>query len=457
VLDESKWTRTIVTGGGYSGCPGSTVGSYVEETSGMLRIVQNKTDCGGAVRSTPIAVNPTGLITLTLRTLVHAQMHGSSPYLYAGVSISDGSGHLIGFSHYHTTYNSAHGFGFSYTNLVTPVWDNWFTEVLTYDPVTGESTYSVNGGTPIATTRNPLVDSEIKIHLSSYGWWTGHYTQIDFIKLEQEEPAGANGIPIAEAGTDQTVNEKETVTLDGSASSDPENDPLTCYWEQQAGTTVTLSSPSDCNTTFTAPTVPFGGETLTFQLTVNDGTQDSEPDMVNITIKNVNHPPIAVAGDDQTVQEGSHVELDGSDSYDEDSEPLTFKLDQTGGILDNLTPGENGTATFTAPAITTAAETLEFELTVFDGIDYSLPDTIVVTVENVNHAPEADAGEDQTVDENSVVSLNGTKSSDPDNDDLTSCVWEKIEGISVYLQDNSDCTANFTALFLITWKISPSN
>ncbi|OAD20571.1 PKD domain-containing protein, partial [Candidatus Thiomargarita nelsonii] len=74
----------------------------------------------------------------------------------------------------------------------------------------------------------------------------------------------------------------------------------------------------------------------------------------------------------------------------------------------------------------------------------SLPDTVVVTVENVNHAPEANAGEDQTVDENSEVTLDGTESSDPDNDELT-CHWEQIGGIPVDLSNNDDCITTFMA------------
>ena len=52
--------------------------------------------------------------------------------------------------------------------------------------------------------------------------------------------------PTAQAGPSQTVNAGEVVTLDGSGSSDAENDPLTFAWafaSQPAGSSATLSDP----------------------------------------------------------------------------------------------------------------------------------------------------------------------------------------------------------------------
>ena len=61
--------------------------------------------------------------------------------------------------------------------------------------------------------------------------------------------------PTAEAGDDQTVEEGALVTLDGSGSSDPEDqgEALTYLWTQTGGTAVTLSSSAAQSPTFTAP------------------------------------------------------------------------------------------------------------------------------------------------------------------------------------------------------------
>ncbi len=75
-----------------------------------------------------------------------------------------------------------------------------------------------------------------------------------------------NSPPVANAGPDQTGVAAGTVTLDGSGSYDPENDPITYQWTQISGTGVTLSSPTSAKTTFTAVT----GQNYVFRLTVTD-------------------------------------------------------------------------------------------------------------------------------------------------------------------------------------------
>jgi hypothetical protein len=90
--------------------------------------------------------------------------------------------------------------------------------------------------------------------------------------------------PVADAGADQTVKATSTVTLDGSRSKDPGGQPLTYKWTQTAGPSVTLSSSTAVKPTFTAPDVETP-TSLTFQLVVNNGTTNSSPDTVTITVQ----------------------------------------------------------------------------------------------------------------------------------------------------------------------------
>ena len=101
---------------------------------------------------------------------------------------------------------------------------------------------------------------------------------VDFISI--------NAAPVANAGPDQTVASAANVALDGSGSSDADGAPLTYAWSQTSGPSVTLSSATVAQPTFTAPTLAVGDAdaVLVFSLTVNDGTVSSSADTVTITV-----------------------------------------------------------------------------------------------------------------------------------------------------------------------------
>ena len=96
--------------------------------------------------------------------------------------------------------------------------------------------------------------------------------------------ASTNSSPTSNAGPDQTVFSGDTVTLDGTSSSDSDGDSLTYTWSQTSGTSVTISDNNSSQPTFKAPAAT---GTLVFSLVVNDGTINSSADTVSI---NVNIP-----------------------------------------------------------------------------------------------------------------------------------------------------------------------
>ena len=178
----------------------------------------------------------------------------------------------------------------------------------------------------------------------------------------------ANRSPVASAGSNQTVDEGATVTLDGSGTTDPDiatGDTLTYLWAQTSGTTVTLNDASAISPTFTAPVrqTADDGE-LAFSLTVTDS--ENETSTATVTISVTNLPPVADAGEAQTVDEGEEVTLDGSGSSGLDGDGRTYAWIQTDGTTVTLSDETAISPTFTAPNRLDENADLEFMLTVTD-------------------------------------------------------------------------------------------
>ena len=248
--------------------------------------------------------------------------------------------------------------------------------------------------------------------------------------IEFLDPVG-NNPPTADAGEDQAVDESQIVMLDGSGSGDPDADAIDYLWDQVAGPTVVLNTSDPVHPSFSAPGVGPEGAILTFELATFDGELFSEPDFVNVTVANINHPPLADAGGNQIVNELTLVTLDGTASFDPDGEPVGFQWLQTAGDPVTLLDETQPVAQFVAPEVTGPAVQLHFIVVVDDGMDASIA-AVSITVENVNHAPDADAGDTQAVDENTPVVLDGSGSGDPDGDPL-SYQWAQTEGTGVVL------------------------
>ena len=191
----------------------------------------------------------------------------------------------------------------------------------------------------------------------------------------EAEATAPNQAPVAHAGADQTVYETATVTLNGSASTDADGDTLTYAWTQLPGSTVTLSDPTAEQPTFTAPNLK-ANEDLMFSLVVNDGTVDSPPATVKVTVKAVDEEPIVEAGAGQSVQAGSLVTLSG-DGTDPEGDTLSFLWTQTDGPAVTLSDATKKTTTFTAPPY---ADSLIFKLEAEDDGNNVAVDFVKVTV-----------------------------------------------------------------------------
>ncbi len=226
----------------------------------------------------------------------------------------------------------------------------------------------------------------------------------------------ADNIPIANAGPDQE-HDPTLVTLDGSASIDPNGDYLSFTWDQREGPAVNLSDPNAVKPTCLA----IKSDTYRFELTVNDGKTNSATDEVLITIRNV--APTADAGPDIILDVETEAGLNGSRSQDPNEDPLSFQWSQTEGGEVILEGADRERASF----IPHESGIHRFQLVVFDGLAYSSPDEVIVTVNALNLIPTAVAGPDQTGEVNDTIVLDGSGSTDPEGAALQ-FEWSQEEG-----------------------------
>ncbi|OHX66601.1 PKD domain-containing protein [Flammeovirga pacifica] len=226
------------------------------------------------------------------------------------------------------------------------------------------------------------------------------------------------------AGNNQTTLPGGMVNLEGSHNSSDEFD-----YEWKAPDGITLSSTNMLATSFTVAEDITEATTYTFMLTASLGGV-SKTDEVEVVVV----PGISVnAGEDQTVNAGTVVTLDGSNTT-----PLEAELLWTAPNDIMLSDPTAVNPTFTAPVVSQST-TFTFTLTASLG-DNSSEDEVDIIV-NPSNLPIADAGTDQTVGKNTLIMLDGS-GSEIQIDGTLSYSWVAPDGIT--LSDNTIEMPTFT-------------
>ena len=184
--------------------------------------------------------------------------------------------------------------------------------------------------------------------------------------------AVANRAPNADAGADQIVETPAVVTLNGSASSDPDGDDLSYSWTQVGGPSVSLSDATAASPTFSAAVVTVEEE-LVFALSVSD-SELSDEDQVSIFLlpEDGNTKPEVSAPESVTLAEGESTSVTAIGT-DADGDTLSY-------TWAGMASGTSESITITAPQVDADTE-FALTVTVNDGLETASA-TVAVFVTN---------------------------------------------------------------------------
>ena len=255
---------------------------------------------------------------------------------------------------------------------------------------TGTLTYNwTEGGTVLSEQVSFSHEFPIGKYTITLTVSNGTNTDTDTVVVRVNQP------PVADAGDDRVILPDTYIKLDASGSSDPDGSIASYMWTEDG---VELSTRKSFNKIFDA-----GRHEITLVVTDNDG--DTGEDTLEIL---VNCAPIADAGPDRAVPEGTLVHFNASNSSDSDGNTLYYEWKEDGvGIL-NLAQSFD---------MVLPIGTHSIVLTLTDGYGATATDRVAIEVTAVDQKPPiADAGSDQVVLIGTAVMLDASGSTDPDGE-----------------------------------------
>lgn len=233
--------------------------------------------------------------------------------------------------------------GQAYFSWVADGWQNHCCWNQMYDPSKHDWQNFTPKGAKISTYGNPdtkTMPGTYKNGSSIFQWMLrqGDTTLVG---------GGGNTPPVANAGSDQTITlPTNSVTLNGSGSTDSDGTITSYAWSKTAGGSATITSPSSVSTTVTG--LAAGSYTFRLDVTDNDGGTGYDYISVTVNAEPVNSPPNANAGADQTIYlPTTTATLNGTASNDPDGSITAYAWSKEGGGSATITSASSASTTVT--------------------------------------------------------------------------------------------------------------
>jgi predicted esterase len=290
-----------------------------------------------------------------------------------------------------------------------------------WSKVSGPASYNIVSPTSVSTTVSNLQEGTYVFRLRV----TDNLGATSTSDVTVTVYASGSAVPVANAGTDETIPVGQATVLNSTGSSSP-NGGITGYlWSRISGPTQVEMLTPTASSTWIRNMV---AGTYVFRLTVTDNVGKTATDDVNIIVKSsLSEPTTARAGSNQAITLPTNsVTLDGSGSTAASGALIT-------GYNWSKISGPSSFAIVTPNSISTSvnslvAGTYVFRLRVTDDKGAVSTSDVTVTVYQAGTAvPVADAGKDETIPVGQATVLRGELSSSP-NGSIVKYQWTKFSG-----------------------------
>jgi len=311
--------------------------------------------------------------------------------------------------------------------------------ITTYEwDCTSDGTYETSSSSPTGDTCTYPNIGSYNVTLRVTDDDGGQATDVASVLIGNQAPVAAPGGPYA-------ALQGNTVTIDGSASTDTDGTIVDFSWDCDSSDGVNFSS-SATSDSFLCLYSNVGTYTVSLRVTDDDGATDTQTTTVTVS----NGAPVAVAGGPYTGNKNTTITVDGSFSSDPDGTIVNYAWDcDSDGTTEASSPSP------TAGCIYPNTGTFTATLTVTDNDGGTDTDTATVNVPTV--VPVADAGGPYAGTQGVPVGLDGSGSTDADGNIVTyewDCEGDGIFEFSSFNSNDVTCTYSTIGVYTLQLRVT---